>query len=256
MKCSNCGFISNKDFYRCPYCGKIHSDEDNVFKRTISIGSVFSVRLRTILEIIVFNLFGASVLVDWYLNFNYGITFWAFIVLFGFVLVVSILSRKGSLITAVEKTDIFILAALILGCGLCHIKGLFDIRAYFPSIIIPSFLVLMTLFSLSLVFRRTESKIRPLWTEVVIILHVMVISLIFTFFLINKYTMEAGVANPPFHYLALGSTKGNLTIMYHVETVLIYLAFGLTIMYLVNYNLILIGHIFRQVKGFYGKSRD
>ena len=109
MKCSNCGFISSKDFYRCPYCGKIHESEDNVFKKSLTIGNVFVVRLQTLIYIIVGNLFGASILVDWFLGFKYGIILWAFIILFGVILIISIAANKKNAISIVEKTDFFIL---------------------------------------------------------------------------------------------------------------------------------------------------
>ena len=256
MKCTNCGFISSKDFYRCPYCGKIHESDDNVFRKTINIGNVFSVRLTVIIYIIVFNLFGAALLTDWYLRFEYGVTLWAFIILFGVILFVLIASSKRNPISTIEKIDLFLLLTLILACGLCRMDGLFDFRKYIPGLVIPSFMILATIVSFSLLFMKSESKIRPLWTECLLLFHVFIISLVFIFFLINKYCMEAGMANPPFHYLTFGSSKGNITPIYRVQEILIYLAFGLTLLYIVNYNIILVGHIFRQVKGFYGKSRN
>lgn len=256
MKCTNCGFISSKDFYRCPYCGKIHDSEDNVLKKSITIGNIFSIRLTTLIYLIVFNLFGASILVDWYLKFNYGITLWAFIILFGVVLFVLIASSKRNPISTVEKVDLFILLTLILACGLCRMNGLFDVRKYMPGFVIPSFMILATIVSFSLLFIKSKSKIRPLWTEFLLLFHVFIIGLVFTFFLINKYCMEAGMSNPPFHYLTFGSTKGNITVLYRIEEVLIYVAFGLSLLYIVNYNIVLVGHIFRQVKGFYGNPRD
>lgn len=254
MKCSNCGFISSKDFYRCPYCGKIHESEDNVFKKSLTIGNVFVVRLQTLIYIIVGNLFGASILVDWFLGFKYGIILWAFIILFGVILIISIAANKKNAISIVEKTDFFILLSLLLACGTCRIDGLFDIRIYIPTIVIPSFMVLATIISLTLVFRKNQSKIRPLWTEVLLFTHLGVISLLFTFFLINKYCLAAGITNPPFHFFQL-VTNGNDAMSIFVE-VLMYTAFGLSLLYVVNYNIILIAHIARQVKGFYGKPRD
>lgn len=254
MKCSNCGFVSSKDFYRCPYCGKIHESEDNVFRKSLTIGNVFVVRLQTILYIIVGNLFGASILVDWYLGFKYGIVLWAFIILFGGVLFISIAASKKNIISIVEKIDLFILLSLLLACGTCRIQGLFDIRVYMPTFVIPSFMILATLISLMLVFRRNQSKIRPLWTEVLIFFHLFIISIVFTFFLINKYCLMGGMSNPPFHFFQL-ATNGN-QVLYNVQEILIYAAFGLSLLYVVNYNIILIAHIFRQVKGFYGKPRN
>lgn len=252
MKCSNCGFVSSKDFYRCPYCGKIHESEDNVFKKSLTIGNVFVVRLQTLIYLIVGNLFGASILIDWYLNFKYGIILWAWIVLFGAILIISIIASKKNIISIVERIDLFILMTLLLACGTCRIEGLFDVRVYIPTIAIPAFMILATFISLILAFRKNQTKIRPLWTEVLLLTHLGVSSLIFTFFLINKYWIAAGLSNPPFHFFQLAANGSS--VMYTIEEILIYSAFGFSLLYIVNYNIILIAHIFRQVKGFYGKS--
>lgn len=254
MKCSNCGFISSKDFYRCPYCGKIHESEDNVFKKSLTIGNVFVVRLQTLIYLIVGNLFGASILIDWYLGFKYGIVLWSFIILFGSILVISIMASKKNNISIIEKIDLFILLCLLLACGTCRIEGLFDVRVYMPTMAIPAFMILGSFISLILVFRKNQSKIRPLWTEVLLFTHLGVMALIFTFFLINKYCLLNGVSNPPFPFFQIAS-GGNST-LYSVQEILIYAAFGLSLLYVVNYNIILIAHIVRQVKGFYGKPRN
>ena len=256
MKCSNCGFISSKEFYRCPYCGTIHEVKDNALQRSIKIGNIFTVRLITIIYLIVGNLFAASILIDWFLNFQYGIVLWSFILLFGPGVVISILaSRKKTMISSVVKIDLFLLVVLILGCGTCRINGLFDLRIYIPTYVIPAFTILGTFLSVFLLFRRkNDSKIRPLWTEVLLFFHLTIAFILFVFFLFNKYWIMGGLSNPPFRFYQLAA-NGNAG-LYMLEEILVYAAFGLAALFIVNYNIILVAHVLRQVRGYYGKPRD
>ena len=270
MKCSDCGFVSSKFFYRCPYCGKIHESKDNIFRKSITIGNLFVVRLQTIIYILVANLFATSVLVDWYFSFKYGITLWAFIVFISIALFVSIAaSNKKSLISIMERVDFFILSALLLACGTCRIEGVFDFRMYIPTFAIPVFMILATLISFILLFRKSSSKIRPLWTEFLLLTHLAVISVVFALFLVDKYCMVGNVefAKLPFKWFSFMNEPQIIdsvadyslvlnSPLFLIEELIIYAAFGAAVLYLLNYNIFLVGHIFRQVKGFYGKPRN
>ncbi len=256
MKCKNCGFISNKDFYRCPYCGQIHEEEGVALKKSVKIGSEFTIQLRTVFYIFFLNVFGGSILLDWYFNFAYSLTLWAFIICFGGILFISISSSKKNYISIIEKADFFIILCLMLCCGLCKVDGLFDARQYFPGIVIPSVLILTSIISIILIFKRRGAKLRPLWTEALLLFHVVIIVIIFVFFMVNKYTVEAGVDNPPFRYLQLGMTKGHPTLLYNIEQVLIFISLGLTGFYFINYNFMLVGYILRKVKNIYGGQGD
>ena len=258
MKCKNCGFISNKDFYRCPYCGQIHEEEGVVLKKSVKIGSEFSIQLRTVFYIFFLNIIGIAVLADWYFNFSYSLSLWAFIVCFGAITVISVSSAKRNNISTIEKADFFILISLMMCCGLCRIDGLFDARKYFPGIVIPSFLIVASILSIILIFHRrsSHSKLRPLWTEALLLFHVVIMVIIFVFFMVNKYCVENGVENPPFAYLQLGMTKGHPTVLYNIEQTLIFIALGLTGFYFINYNVMLVGYILRKVKNIYGGQGD
>ena len=258
MKCDNCGFVSNKEFYRCPYCGKVHESTENLFRRSFTLGNLFTIRLQTLIYIIVANIFGVALLVDWYFGFSYGIVLWAFIILFSIVLSVSIFGGKKNIISIYEKVIFYFMFCLILACGTCYIKGVFDFRPYVISFAIPLFVILSAIGSLFLLFVRKHSKIRPLWTEVLIIAQLSLMSVIFALFLVNKYCIINGVEHVPFQWFQLGKGLDMVnTPLYKFEELLIYFAFGVAVLYFFNFNIILIGHIFRQVKSFYGKgSRD
>ena len=251
MKCSKCGFISRRDFYRCPYCGHTNEEDFEGIRKRINLGHDFSAQIRTIIIVFVVNLFLLSVLLDWYFQFKYAICLWSYFVLFGSLMVMdAVSSKKGSLITSLEKMDLFLLGYLLLACGLCKINGVFDARAYFPSLIIPGYLILTALVSTFVVFLR-KSKMRPIFTEIIFVLHFIMATILFIFLLINKYAPTA-----PFKFLLFedtGSAQGPLCL---ASEILIFVAFGLSVIYLVNYNIVLVGSIFRKVKRIYGGERD
>lgn len=259
MKCSKCGFISNRDFYRCPYCGHTNEEDFEGIRTRVNFGHNMSAQIRTIVIIFVVNLFVLSFLVDWYLDFKYAISLWSFFILFGSLTVVDICSsKKGSLITSLEKLDVFLLCYLLLACGLCKIqtdKGvLFDARAYFPALIIPSFLIISCIVSTFVIFFR-KSKMRPLFTELLFIFHFAVATILFAFMLTDKYCIMNHVA-VPFKWLLLDSVNGEKTPSFLLSQILIFTSFGFSLVYLVNFNIVLVGSIFRKVKRIYGGERD
>ena len=256
MKCENCGFISKKEFYRCPYCGEIYKTEDNVFKKSVTIGNEFSLQVKTIIYIVMLNLIGLAFMVDLYFSFAYGLTLWAAIACFGGGLVISISSRKKNLVTSVEQIDVYILLILLIACGLLRIEGVFDFRMYVPGIAIPAFLIIATIVSFIFLFRKQKEKVRPIYTELLLIFHLIISIIIFVFFLVNKYCVLNGVNNPPFAFLQYGMTKEAKTPLYMVEEILVYLSFGLTLIYLINFNIVLAGFLVRKVKNLYGGTRD
>ena len=257
MKCQNCGFISSREFYRCPYCGHVHENESDVLKTTLKFGGGFAVRIRTIIYGMLVNLFSLSVMIDWFFDFKYSITLWSFILCFGFAVVFSIITTKRRvLMSAAEKFDLYFLSILILAPGLCRIAGVFDYRALSAGIIMPAYLILATFVSVVLLLRSKANSLRPLLTEVLLIFHAIIATLLFVFLLVNKYSVAAGRENPPFHFLQFGMTAGSLTPIYIVCEVLIFAAFGLSWAYLINYNIMLVGFIYRKVVHLYGGNGD
>ncbi len=259
MKCQNCGFISSREFYRCPYCGHVHESESDVLKTTLKFGGGFAVRIRTIIYGMLVNLFALSIMIDWFFNFKYSITLWSFIVCFGFAVVFSIITtnpKRRTLMSAAERFDFYFLSILILAPGLCRIAGIFDYRALSAGIIMPAYIILATFVSVVLLLRSKANSLRPLLTEVLLIFHAIIATILFVFLLVNRYSVLAGAANHPFHFLQFGMTAECTTPMYLACEILIFAAFGLSWAYLINYNIMLVGFIYRKVVHLYGGNGD
>ena len=255
MRCENCGFISSKEFYRCPYCGHVHEAGRNILDKSVSLNNNFSMRIRTILYIVLFNLLGLALLVDWFLSFKYGITLFGYIIFMGIFLFLSLFSRKSSPSSIIVRVDMYILLGLLLSW--CYLNGAVfkDIVVYVPTIIIPSFIIVDTFASvIVLFFNRGNKRIRPVWFEFNLLFHFTVITVIFVFFLICKYNLDK--PNLPFYFMAFGSTFDVITPLFIVEELLIFVSFGSSLLYLINYNIILVWNIFHKVTGYYGKPRD
>lgn len=260
MKCDKCGFISNSNFYRCPYCGHEHKKDFEGIRTRVQLGKEFSAQVRTIIIILVVNLFLISVLVDWFLDFKYAITLWSYFILFGSLTVVDIASKKKvNPITALEKMDIFMLGYLILCIALCRIEPVFDARMFFPSLIIPAYLIFTAILSSFIFLSRKKNGVRPIWTETLYAFHLIIASVLFAFLLANKYSIQGGHA-APFRFLAFIDNNGNAiqgaNTLITVSEILIYAAFGLSLIYLINYNILLVGYIYRRVKNIYGGERE
>ena len=255
MKCSKCGFISNRDFYRCPYCGHTNEADFEGIRTRVNLGHNFSAQIRTIVIVFVVNLFLLSLLLDWYFDFKYAISLWSYFILFGSLTIVDIASnKKSSIITSLEKMDLFLLGYLLLACGLCAINGVFDAREFFPALIIPGYLILTAIVSTFVVFLR-KSKMRPIFTEVIFILHFIIATILFIFLLVNKYCIQNGVT-APFTFLTFADVGNGKNVLCKISEISIFTAFGLSLIYLVNYNIVLAGSIFRKVKRIYGGERD
>ena len=112
MKCEHCGFISAKDYYKCPYCGAIQDVESNVLDSDIKIGSLFSIRLRTLIIMVLANILLVALFIDVATEFRYWFCYWVFILLGGSYLVASVITAKSPLIVAAEKLDVFILIVI------------------------------------------------------------------------------------------------------------------------------------------------
>ncbi len=269
MKCTNCGFISSKTFYRCPYCGHIHQNSNNIFDKSVTINNNYSIRIKTIIYIVLFNLLGACLLADMYLSFDYAITLWGYLLLLGAFTVVQIISSKRGIFSGIVRVNFYLLFGLLLAWCYFSKPLLHNIIVYIPTIVIPAFIILFSLMSAILLFTyKGEKRIRPIWFEVVLFTNLTVMTVLFIFFLICKYNLPSawidadGVLRPaadsfvPFDFMAFGSTPDNYTSMFIVEEILIFAGFGLSLLYVINYNVTLIYHIYHQVKGFYGKPRD
>ncbi len=256
MKCENCGFISSKKFYRCPYCGHVHESENgNILDKPVSFNNNFSVRIRTILYIALFNLLGAALLVDWFFSFKYGITLAGYVLFMGIYVFLIIFTRRPSPSTIIVRLDMYILIGLLLAWCYFPVSIFKDVIVFIPTFAIPGFIVVDTLASvLVLMFNKGSKRIRPIWFEFNLLFHLAVITVLFIFFLICKYNLDK--PDMPFYFMAFGSTKDNLTPLFKIEEILIFVAFGTSLLYLINYNIVLVWNIFHKVTGYYGKPRD
>ncbi len=245
MKCSHCGFVSNKDFYVCPYCGETFQPDNNVLRKIINIGGIFSISVRALIYVIVLNILGLALLVDWYLEFRLGLILWTSIVAVGIIAFVSIKSNKSNPISRLEKIIFFVLFVLILCVPLCRIVPLgasnpiFDWRQYFPTFVIPIYIISsIVILIIEFLVNGRHQKIRPIWTEGLIILLLIVASLDFIFLLVNK------------------NYEGSFWMfqdIYPVSEILVFIAFGMSLVFAINYNIIITGHIVRKVKNAYGQ---
>ena len=255
MKCNNCGFISSKPFYRCPYCGQIHKDNKNIFDKSISLNGESTIRVKTIIDIIVFNLFGLSFLLDWYFSFQYGITLWGYILFMGIFTFVTVFSMRKKLFAGIIGFDFYIMLGLLLAWCYYSVPMFQGFVKYIPSFILPGYIILFSFFTaLSLIFYKEEKKIRPLWFGFTLVTHLAVAIGLFVIFLVCKANLGNEVV--PYAYLAFGSTAETKTTLFQNEEIFIFLSFGLSLLYIFNYCITMAHHIFHQVKGFYGKSRD
>lgn len=255
MKCENCGFISSKRFYRCPYCGTVHEGDNNILDKSIDLTSNVSVRLKSIINIILFNLFGLCILFDWYFAFQYGITLAGYILFLGAITIINALGSKRKLFAFLVGIDIWLLFGLLLSW--CYLKTpiLGPYIQYVPTFAIPGFIIFFSLLSaILLIFPKEVKKIRPLWFGFVLFVHLIVMIVIFVLFLICKYNLYR--ERIPFAFMALGSDGTTKTLLFKVEEILVFVSFGLSILYFLNYFITLLTRIFHQVKGYYGKQRN
>ena len=254
MKCENCGFISAKNYYKCPYCGKIHESENNVLNSNIRIGNLFSIRLRSLLLLIIANILLAALFVDIYFRFAWCITYWLLIVVAGAYVIFSSIAGKNSLITAVEKFVIYALAMMVIGIFAFKIDGLFDFRQAMLTMVLPISTIVGTALSFILLFVKTNKKFRPLWTEALLIFHLVVMVVIYICYIFAKYMptlVDWGWVNWFSSYFLFDPA---FTL---AQGIIIYVALGLSLVYLINYNIVLFGHIIKEVKIQYGvEERD
>ena len=71
----------------------------------------------------------------------------------------------------------------------------------------------------------------------------------------NKYCIQNGVT-APFAFLTFADVGSGKDVLCKISEISIFTAFGLSLIYLVNYNIVLAGSIFRKVKRIYGGERD
>jgi hypothetical protein len=241
MKCNNCGYIFNGDFDKCPYCGQVQSVEDkNLLHASVALGKHNTIRVRTILNAIFINLFLLSFLIDWLVfNFEYRISLFAYVLWFGAILIISIMYKAKSPLTVFERIDFYIIVGLLIASGSAQFGGV-DLRAMFGFMILPSYFIVSSIVFIIMAIFGRGNKFRPVVTEWVMILHLLLSIASLVIFLV-------GVFSPSGCKFAL------LDNMLTLQKAIIYGSFGLTTLLFINFNLVLILSIFNKVKYIYGK---
>lgn len=249
MKCGNCGFVSAKNFYKCPYCGKIYQSENDVLNNTISIGHLFTIRIRTLFLLIIANIVMTCLLVDMYSKFAWCLSYWILILVAGVYVIFSSITGKNSAIMMVEKIDIYLLAMMVIGIFAFKIDGLFDLRQTMLSVVIPIFTIVGSALSFILLFVKSNKKFRPLWTEALLLFHVTVMGSIYLCYIFAKYLPTLTEWGGAKWFSEWFFFNPNFAL---AQTIIIYIALGISIVYLINYNIVLFGHIIKEVKIQYG----
>ena len=241
MKCSNCGFIFNGDFDKCPYCGQVQSVEDkNILHTSVPLGRHNSVRVRTIFNVFFINVFLFSFFVDWLVfNFDYRITLFSFIVCFGAMLIFSILYSFKSPLAVYERADLYFIIVLILAAASAQ-YGSLDLRAVFGFVVLPAYLLVSSLIAVSMLVMGRGKKFRPIVTEWSMLSRLVISIACLVIFLIgllsDKYCAWAVIEN-----------------VVILQKIAIYGTFGVTVLTFLNFNIILFLSIYNKVKYIYGK---
>ncbi|HBF68540.1 MAG TPA: hypothetical protein DDW20_04380 [Firmicutes bacterium] len=251
MKCSRCGFTLSNDFDRCPYCGNfIAKSSTSPFDTKINFTDNISVKTKTLIYVILINILFAGVLVDWFLNFKYGITVLSYFVSFGSMLVIEFISKKTSPISSFEKINFFILGLLILMSGLGKIENVVDARPLVVGIMFPSYLILSNIVMLLCLFfaKGGNKKMHPFITTFAVLVNLTFSSILFAFTLVNKYSGPFSIPQEAiFPFLEEYAPASNI---------LNYVSFGFNVLFFVNFVLIFIAFVASKVKTKYGSRTN
>lgn len=241
MKCDNCGYIFNGDFDRCPYCGKAMSVEDkSILHASVSLGSHNSIRVRTIFNIILFNMFLTGFFLDWLVfNFQYRITLFAFIFCFGSMLVVSILYAAKSPLSVYLRADLFVISALLIASASAQFP-FGDYRALIGFLVLPLYLLTSSIIFVFMLLKGRGKKFRPVVTELSMLFHIGLIIAALVLFLIGFLSQKT----------CLWALLPRLEVF---QQIAIYGAFGVAMLLFINFNIVLVLSIFNKVKYIYGK---
>lgn len=257
MKCEKCGFIFNGNFDVCPYCGAVQSKTNgNILHNPVKILANNSVRLLTVINVILLNLFFISVILDGFLPFAFGehlpfiyrITPVSFAVCFGIMTLLSCFYKKKPLLSNYERIDIYIISSIVV-FGLLGYPGMkeFSFTTGFSTtmimIVLPLYLILSIIFMTIFSILQKNIRFRPIVTELLVITHLLLATSVLTMFFIG-YGLDGTMFNK-FCLLNNDSTV--------FQVLVVSICLGLNILYFVNYNIILIATILSKVKYIYGK---
>ena len=241
MKCDNCGFIFNGDFDKCPYCGAVQSVEDkNILHTSVPLGRHNSVRVRTIFNVFIINLFLLSFFIDWLVfGFQYRITWFSFVGCFGAILALSIMYAFKSPLSFYERADLYFIVALIIASVSTQFGSL-DLRPIFGFVVIPLYLLISTIVAVVLMVMGRGKKFRPIMTEWSMLLRLALSIACLVIFLIGLLSNR---------FCGWAVIDGFVLL----QKIAIFGSFGVAILTFLNFNLVLFLSIFNKVKYIYGK---
>ena len=271
MKCPHCGFISRRDYDYCPYCGEKVGVERDGLRRVLHIGRFFEVKVKTLLYLLLANAFVAVFVLDLLLQFKYSIGLYFLGAVILAVIAIEALRVKKSIITFLEKVDFGILTFLILCAFFLRFDGVFDARPYIICYVIPMFIIVSTFVLFMALLLLGSKTIKPLWSDALLIYHAAIATTILVFMLVGKgiydFSIAADVNKDPGRFnlwksfffipfsVIIENEGGALGVGFLIEQIVVIASVALSWLYVFDFNFILFGHIFREVRSSYG-DRD
>lgn len=260
MKCPHCGFISRRDYDYCPYCGEKISAERDGLRRVIHIGRLFEVKLKTLLYLILANAFVLVFIIDIFLDFKYSIALFFLGAVIATVIVIEAFRIKKSIIGFLEKVDFWIVTFLLLCAFFLRFDGVFDARPYIICYVIPGFIIVST-FVLFLALLLLGSKtLKPIWSDALLFYHAAIVTALLVLMLVGEGIYKSNAIdwhNVPFipYVVMMDQPGAPLGVAYLIEEILVIVSVAGSWLYVFDFNFILFGHIFREVRSSYG-DRD
>ena len=279
MKCPHCGFISRRDYDYCPYCGEKVGVEKDGLRRVIHIGRFFEVKVKTLLYLLLGNAFVVVFVLDLLLQFKYSIGLYFVGAVILTVIAIEALRVKKSVLTFLEKVDFGILTFLILCAFLLRFDGVFDARPYIICYVIPAYIIVSTVALFMALLLLGSKTIKPLWSDALLIYHAAIATTILVFMFVGEGIYNFSLANPPaqpdplnplppeelkymwenFFFvpfcIIIGKKNHPLGTGFLIEQIVVITSVALSWLYVFDFNFILFGHIFREVRSSYG-DRD
>lgn len=231
MKCEKCGFIYNGITKVCPYCGsEIFEKKKNFFLKKISLGNNVKLSLKTLIYIILINIFIIGVIVDLITNWQYKLTFYLFISTFMVITIISIAVNHSELISIFERIDFYLIASTAMSFFFFYNQIYYSLDLF-----IPIYLMFYALISIVLLI-ISKQHIRPIKYFFTGFFHWLIILTIFIMILI-----------PDLSFMVIPDASLN-----DAGRVIVYVCFGVLSLYLIDIILFFILRIIGQAKQKYG----
>lgn len=231
MKCSNCGLVYNGKAQKCPYCGnEFKRHTHNFLLHAISIGRDAEMTIKTIIFIVLINVFLASFLIDWFFAFKYALTLYSFITVFGIITFLSVFTNHLSLMSVYERIDFFLLLVVVCACIFLR-----QHEAIILNIVFPIYLIATSLSAAIFIF-ITKKHIRPIR---------FMLSGIFHWLFSLALFILALIPNLSFMVLTQNQNIGKLVI---------FISFAFSSLLILDMGLLFSIKILSQVKKRYGKQ--